>query len=250
MNLRRFENLEIRLGAPQLLVLGVALTFVIFVAYYLGLFAGRSVGIKVALEGTAHNVVKLPVAGGLNDGDLPSGSGGDGVYASLKYEKPSKRLDESHGPLTPQPLSEAGIATNKPAEDSKTIAEESLGQSRDDSKTNVFTSKLSHEKTNKKKVEFSVEQTLSIRKSSTKTLQEGWYCQVLASQTQSDSQSIAQKLRASGFPVVLEEAIVNGKSYFRVLVGPESTREMATRLVDQLKREPSVTSKPFIRLVR
>jgi cell division septation protein DedD len=65
-----------------------------------------------------------------------------------------------------------------------------------------------------------------------------------------DAESVARKLRQSGFPAVVEVADVKGESYYRVLVGPEDTKTQADRLIDQLKSERYLSSVPFIRKVK
>ncbi|MCB0333197.1 MAG: SPOR domain-containing protein, partial [Bdellovibrionales bacterium] len=65
----------------------------------------------------------------------------------------------------------------------------------------------------------------------------GWYAQVAAPQKIADAKSIASQLQGSGFSIAIEEADVRGQVYYRVLVGPEDNRTLASRLVGQLKRE-------------
>lgn len=84
----------------------------------------------------------------------------------------------------------------------------------------------------------------------TKNIPRGWFAQIVAPRTQSEAEIIAGKLKASGFPVIVENAMVRGEEYFRVLVGPEDNRQQAERLLVQLKREPYVKGDPFIRMVR
>ena len=78
----------------------------------------------------------------------------------------------------------------------------------------------------------------------------GWFAQVAAPRKIEDANSLATKLKKSGFGVVIETADVRGQEYFRVLVGPEEGRKEAQRLVDQLKRESYVQGEPFLKLVK
>jgi cell division septation protein DedD len=279
MSLRRFENFEVRLGAPQAVTLCAALAFAIFIAYYLGLFAGRSLGIKTALAGTARSVVKIPVPRGLLEEEVANSSLKDeGLYASLKKEVIPKRLEEPSGPLEPMPLTERSrispVTEEEELEEQRRIAVasskvelETVPSLETDSRKREANQvrKSNESQTSSREVdslvspvqasapqdeEFAVKQTLSISKKPTRALQNGWYSQVLASPDRQESDSLAERLRKSGFPVVLEEATVKGKQYYRVLVGPEGNKEMAERLVQQLEREPAVVSKPFIRIVR
>lgn len=80
-----------------------------------------------------------------------------------------------------------------------------------------------------------------------KAVPSGWYAQISAPQTIAEANGMAEKLHNSGFPVVIEQAVVNQSTYFRVLVGSEKTRDQALRLVEQLRREPYITTDPFVR---
>jgi len=77
----------------------------------------------------------------------------------------------------------------------------------------------------------------------------GWFAQVAAPGDKEDAIGLASMLHQAGFPVLIENARVRGQNYFRVLVGPEETRQLAERLVSQLKRERYLYDDPFIRLV-
>ena len=81
-------------------------------------------------------------------------------------------------------------------------------------------------------------------------LPKGWFAQVAAPKKRDDADTIARQLKGSGFKVVIESALVRGEAYFRILVGPEGTREQADRLIQQLKRESYIKSDPFVRMVR
>lgn len=77
----------------------------------------------------------------------------------------------------------------------------------------------------------------------------GWYAQVAAPRNLKDADTVASKLRGSGFPVVIESAKIGGQEYFRVLVGPEDSKELGSRLVSQLKRERGLRGSPFLKRV-
>ncbi len=78
----------------------------------------------------------------------------------------------------------------------------------------------------------------------------GWYAQVAAPSSKEQAANIAGQLRASGFPVTVEQAEVRGQRYFRVLVGPEENKVYAQRLLVQLRRESVIKGDPFIKLVK
>jgi cell division septation protein DedD len=83
-----------------------------------------------------------------------------------------------------------------------------------------------------------------------KVLPSGFFAQVAAPTKLADAESVARKLRQSGFPVIVEQADVNGAAYYRVLVGPEENKVQADRLLGQLRSERYLTSVPFIRRVK
>jgi cell division septation protein DedD len=83
-----------------------------------------------------------------------------------------------------------------------------------------------------------------------KVVPSGYFAQVAAPKKLSEAESIAGKLKRSGFPVVVESASVAGQSFFRVLVGPEQNKLQADRLVSQLKSERYISGDPFIRKVK
>ena len=83
-----------------------------------------------------------------------------------------------------------------------------------------------------------------------KVVPSGFFAQVAAPKKMAEAQGIAQKLKKSGFPVVIEPASVAGQSFYRVLVGPEENKVQADRLVGQLKGESYLVGAPFIRKVK
>lgn len=78
----------------------------------------------------------------------------------------------------------------------------------------------------------------------------GFYAQVASSPSQKDALNQVTRLRSAGFPAVVERSGSGKKTQYRVLVGPESSEVTAGRLVQQLAREKSVKSKPFVRSIR
>lgn len=79
----------------------------------------------------------------------------------------------------------------------------------------------------------------------------GWYAQVSAPKSGREADALAGKIRGSGFPVMIEKVSVRGEQYYRVLVGPEDSRELGERLISQLNRERGLgIAAPFLKLVR
>lgn len=82
-----------------------------------------------------------------------------------------------------------------------------------------------------------------------RSLGKGWYAQVAAAPSLTEAEGLARKLKESGFPVLIETTKVQGTAYYRIVVGPETSRQQAQILVNQLKREPYIKEDPFLRTV-
>ncbi len=99
-----------------------------------------------------------------------------------------------------------------------------------------------------------VKQIIKNNKSTTQPIKRvippGWFAQVGAPRKLQDAEALSAKLKRSGFPVAIENADVRGQQYFRVLVGPERTRETGGRLLEQLKREHYLEGEPFLRMIK
>ena len=78
----------------------------------------------------------------------------------------------------------------------------------------------------------------------------GWYAQVAAPKDLKDASQLVSRLRASGFPAVVEQATVRGEAYFRVLVGPKGDKPTADGLVGQLEGQRYLQGRPFIKFVK
>jgi hypothetical protein len=78
----------------------------------------------------------------------------------------------------------------------------------------------------------------------------GWYVQLAAFESKAQAGKLLSTLQENGFlEAKLQEALVRGKRYYRVLVGPERSSVLAGRLRDQLIREPYIKFKPYLKKV-
>lgn len=84
----------------------------------------------------------------------------------------------------------------------------------------------------------------------TQSLLPGWYSQVAAPRSLTEAQNVSGKLRNSGFKARIETAEVRDEQYYRVVVGPESSRLAADQVLMKLKKQTSVKTEPFIRLIK
>lgn len=90
----------------------------------------------------------------------------------------------------------------------------------------------------------------ALSSSARQVLPKGWFAQVAAPKKSKDAETLVDRLKGSGYPVVVERAQVRGEEYFRVLVGPQSSREKVEALIKRLKRERYVQGDPFARAVK
>ena len=88
------------------------------------------------------------------------------------------------------------------------------------------------------------EETLSFSKASS-----GWYAQISSTSDVKVAKNLEKSLKDNGFPVVIEKIDRQGKAYYRVLSGPEASRNYAERLKEQLSREPNVPGSPFVKYI-
>lgn len=66
-----------------------------------------------------------------------------------------------------------------------------------------------------------------------------WIVQVASVTQESNANTLAQKLQKSGWTSFVVSAAVNGQTYYRVRVGPYTTREQADKAASGLKKELS-----------
>lgn len=83
-----------------------------------------------------------------------------------------------------------------------------------------------------------------------KKLSAGWYSQVAAPKSLKEAQTVANNLKKSGFKAMVESAQVGDQQYYRVVVGPESSRLAAEQSLARLRKQSSLKAEPFVRLVR
>jgi DedD protein len=75
-----------------------------------------------------------------------------------------------------------------------------------------------------------------------------WVVQVASLGSSSAAEKLQNELRGQGFPAFVEQALVNGKTYFRVRVGPEVDRGRAESVATQLQNATS--NKPLVQRYR
>ncbi len=84
----------------------------------------------------------------------------------------------------------------------------------------------------------------------TKSIAPGWYVQASADKSAKDAARATSRLKAAGFAPVLEKADIQGKTYFRVLVGPYASRDNAVKAGKRITTAKLSRGEPFARLVK
>jgi cell division septation protein DedD len=247
----------------QLCSLSLGLSVFVVLGYLVGFQSGRSRGMNLALEATEEYLVKLPVEVNKPD-EKKMASVASRVYASLSLEDyEQKAEDQANGDQANE-----DVRPLMPTNDDKKAPEESDQQSRrmlgdrlrlnrssqvEQSADAVLLPAKGGNTAAPKSKPVESEATTSVAGplvADQGKVSQGWYVQVSAPGVESDAFELADKLHESGFPVVIEKAKVQQRTYFRVLVGPEEVRLTAERLLQQLLRERYIDKAPFIRRVR
>jgi len=272
----RRHGFEIRLRATQFaFVLGIT-GGCMALAFYFGFNAGQKFGFEMSSVQSLAQTARLPIVEPDSDDGLSEDLLSD-VYAklagigsetepvsaaSLRALKATDRLEQAGtseiAMLAPEvePDSELDLATEEIAVE----AESPRGEAEVEQKSVIASlgalhreSEVAPDPSAKASVDLSSKgvspppvETSSGQGGSVK-VPRGWYAQVAAPQGRADAEGLSSKLREFGFISVIEEARVRDQSFFRVLVGPESSRLHAERLVAQLKREPYIEAEPFVR---
>ena len=152
--------------------------------------------------------------------------------------------------------------SNKNLKDLSFQIEEAEGYSKpESSKVEIKQMPKAHQETkeikyqdNEKKLKLEVdtvkkENNIEIQNSKNK-IKSGWYVQTLSSKDSSVANRLISVLKQSGFPAAIETTKLGNENLYRVLVGPESSKEYADRLANQVSREKYITGKPFVKLVK
>ena len=288
MNKKNLRSWELRLGLLQVVILLGVVTGSMACVFYLGFFSGHRVGFDSAMETSLASAPRIPVEGVTSATPDVTEEQSTRIFAKLQEDQGKEDVVEADQKLpelaaiaeqpavtaeTPQATAEPVADTTasavldsgakievihdtaKVAETSTTL-QDALKEAHADKP--VITVKPEAKQVVK---EVPVVKPTPLEKVAptpapkpeiafNKVVKPGWYAQVAAPKKKLDAENLFSRLRGSGFAVAIEVASVRGDEYFRVLVGPESNREQAERLLGQLKRESYLSGEPFIRLVK
>ena len=81
-------------------------------------------------------------------------------------------------------------------------------------------------------------------------LRSGWYAQIVAEKSKDRALNIVNRLKSAGFPAAIEYSNVRGEFYYRVVSGPDASRDASESRARQLLNRGLTNEKPFVRLVK
>lgn len=267
MNIKSLKNWEVRLGTMHVAILLGLITGSMACAFYFGFYTGQDTGYERAYAANMNQAVRLPIT----VDNLPEQIADESVtevYARLNDDVARLPQIEEGVPFNAN-LDSGGhlqVDSVEPAEQSvpppaaiaapeKPVAKVAKVNEQVQKEPVKELSKAAVSKVIEKPAATNGNKTAALNNSSkpvqiTTNVPKGWFAQVAAPKAKADAEQLARTLRGSGFPVVIENANVRGQQYFRVLVGPEGSRDQGERLIAQLKREGSVKGDPFLRSVK
>lgn len=247
---------ELRLSRGSFFVVSLLLGVIIVSAYYLGFVSGKAIGLEAALSGTVATLPKLPIIPPL---EIPAEVVKDSSEASRSLDsakpqspQPTAALKKDEEGLQPIPRLNLELPeAEKPADKVGAKSGESASAQPIDPLEKVLDDRAASLKLTPTAIA-EARDGEGDSKPGSKFLKEGtvprgWYVQAAAVTTEDEANSAAEKLVSSGFPVVIEDVKIGKKQYYRILVGPESEREPALRMVEQVKRERLLKGDPFLR---
>lgn len=280
-----FRSWQVRLGSYQVTALLGLMMGSIFSSYFLGFHSGKGVGLENALTITAGQVVKFRIAAApvedktqntvtneaINSFEIDTAkpavheninqkdkSSNDAKESTVELATlPTTKIDEPLQDVLP--VKEVNNSVTEDIKKSDTLKKEVKLPLSDSPEINVQpdtvikkTSSVTQTLTESKPVEkleiSAVEKNKAEKNKIANDAQgEKWYAQVSAPNTLSEANALQKQLRNSGFNVTISKVQVGKNQVFRVLVGPEKNKEIATRMINQLKREKFIKSTPFLK---
>jgi cell division septation protein DedD len=254
MNVRKFE---LKLGSVQLILLSTIFILSLATAYYFGFTSGRTTGHKKALaaslaaspktplspEEPAANLSTAEIYARLNESPSAPPEEELKIIETLELEEPKSEVasvtlgdlvaeSPSKEDLKPLSLEPTQLPTEKPTERPIEIP-----TTRPTEKPTVIPTAKPTQKPTEKPVEKS-------------SIQSGWFVQVAAPEDRATANRLVEKLRQNGFRASIEVAVIREQQYYRVLVGPEPSKELADRLLKQVARETYLQGTPFLKFIK
>jgi cell division septation protein DedD len=230
----------------QVVSTSCVLALLLLSTYVVGFRTGRQRGVIHALDSSEMYLAKLPVeVASVKPEDLDEVS--SDIYAKLSLEPyKSQKVDTKN----PDGTDVAPLSGNEDVKKPQRPISDRLGLERGATKTSAEVKGTEVVGETSKKESLLPPSSSVIPTIEQADLSKGWFVQVAAPASEADATSLSNKLKSSGFQVLIERAKVQERTYYRILVGPEATRITSERLLQQLLREKYIDKAPFIRQVK
>jgi cell division protein FtsN len=281
---------EMRITLFQLILLWAVVLLMVLIAFFFGFSAGRDAGLAGAMEDYGAEAVRVELASPVAmSGVALSGAGAPGgriepvrrddssAVSSPNAKRPEEvKIDFSAAQTLPSVDAdakkgtppEAGFATKpalemfkgetakvgqeleKPANPPLAVAKATPAKADGASSAGAKSSPAVTTTALPSKIDSVSDEKLVISTASESGLQMGWYIQVAATRARHEAVSLSRSFSRGGFPVVIEEAKVKNRTYYRVLVGAYSSRALALQAKDGIARARLIRSEPFLKHVK
>ncbi|MBP9837674.1 MAG: SPOR domain-containing protein [Proteobacteria bacterium] len=231
---------EIKLNFLQLIVLWSVLAGAMIGVFLIGFYTGRDKGISFALENSNIESVRLPVS---NNHDVDSAlsatqiklvNQNEGVVEKqpeakvFDFKAPSENIIESKQIVNnPQPL----IANNTSIQEkpqATIITDEPV----------------------KAELAPPSQPIKEVSQQKPTALNRGWYSQLAATKSKPEAESIISKMKQKKLSPILEQASIKGQDYYRILIGPFSTKQIAQKESTRAKQTNTFRGEPYIKVVK
>lgn len=277
---------EMRITLFQLIFLWAVVLLMVLIAFFFGFSAGRDAGLAAAMEDYGAEAVRIELASPV----AMSGVGDSGARIepirrddSLAVSSPNEKqaeevkIDFSAAQTLPSvdadakkgtPPPEAGFAAKpalemfkgdtakvaqgleKPGNPPLAVAKAATTKAGGGSSVGARSSPAVTAAPSPIKTDSVSDKNLVISTSSESGLRTGWYIQVAATRARHEAVSLSRSFSRASFPVVIEEAEVKNKTYYRVLVGAYSSNALALQAKDGIARAKLIRSEPFLKYVK
>lgn len=257
------EKWSVRLSLAQLLVLWTVVAIAMLAVFFTGLYAGRDQGLKIALEEHGAPAIRFPVAAVIAEkADLSPPSGIINPLAKLT-DSPAQQSSSADGnerlafDFTTVSKPAAVASSSAPAIGETNSSQQNSATKRTEVPGSQESSKVSpHEPPMVAKAQQHSADLKDGRASPTRgkipsttelPVPKGWFVQLAATDSKVEAIQLASRLKSSGTQAVVREAKVADSQYYRVLVGPYSSKESADKSMKQLLKLKVSKGQPFVK---
>lgn len=237
----RVKKRGFELSVSQVVVLWSIMAGLLIMCFLFGFYAGRQQGLRVAFEQYSGQAARIPIAdpvaseNSLNELLADTSTTKSDVPVAAVVSEEESKFDFSAEGKVP-------VATAKPVP-----VEEAMKPSETTEITAVKTSEkvIVKQSAPKKPAAISVTEVKTLSPPTP-----GWYIQIAATKTKEDADRIATKIKSRNYLASHEMAKVGNSTYYRVLVGPYTTRAEAEKNRQKISKKKLTKAAPFLKRVR